>query len=53
VIAWAAGAIVTFAVPDAWIPAVSAMIVSGGLYYLLTVNTESVANRNLTETVSR
>jgi cytosine/uracil/thiamine/allantoin permease len=53
VIAWAAGAIVTFAVPDAWIPAVSAMIVSGGLYYLLTVNTESVANRNLTETTSR
>jgi cytosine permease len=53
VIAWAAGAIVTFAVPDSWIPAVSAMIVSGGLYFLLTVNTESVASRNLTETVSR
>jgi cytosine permease len=50
VIAWAAGAIVTFAVPDAWIPAISAMVVSGGVYYLLTMNTEGVASRNLTET---
>ena len=40
VIAWAAGAIVTFAVPDAWIPAISAMVVSGSVYHLLTMNTE-------------
>ena len=53
VIAWACGAIVTFAVPDSWIPAISAMIVSGGVYYLLTMNTESVTNRRLTQTASR
>jgi hypothetical protein len=29
------------------------MIVSGGLYYLLSMNTESLATRNLTETASR
>jgi cytosine/uracil/thiamine/allantoin permease len=53
IIAWACGAIVTFAVPDAWIPAISAMVVSGGVYFLLTMNTESVTSRNLTETASR
>src|SRR5918994_4414850 len=53
VVAWAAGAIVTFAVPDAWIPAISAMVVSGGVYYLLTINTKSVTTTNLTETASR
>jgi cytosine/uracil/thiamine/allantoin permease len=53
VIAWASGAIVTFAVPDSWIPAISAMIVSGGVYYLLTMNTESVTNKKLTQTASR
>jgi hypothetical protein len=29
------------------------MIVSGGVYYLLTMNTESVTNRRLTQTASR
>ena len=53
VIAWACGAIVTFAVPDSWIPDISAMIVSGGVYYLLTMNTESVTNRRLTQAASR
>ena len=53
VIAWAAGAVVTFAVPDSWIPAISAMIFSGLIYYLLTLNTQTVMSRNLTETASR
>lgn len=38
VVAWAVGAIITFTVPQSWIPAVSAMIISGAVYYLLTVN---------------
>ncbi len=45
VIAWASGAIVTFAVPQSWIPAVSAMVVSGAVYYLLTMNVEPVTDR--------
>ena len=48
VIAWAAGAIVTVAVPQSWIPAVSAMIISGVVYYLLTMNTEPVTSREPT-----
>jgi cytosine permease len=51
VVAWASGAIVTFAVPDSWIPAVSAMVVSGVVYYLLTMNMEPVTSRKPTETV--
>lgn len=43
VIAWASGAIITFIVPQSWIPAVSAMIVSGVVYYILTINTKSIA----------
>ena len=53
VVAWATGAVVTFAVPESWIPAVSAMIVSGLVYYLLTMNTEAVTSRRPTETVAR
>lgn len=49
VIAWASGAIVTFMVPQSWIPAVSAMIVSGVVYYLLTVNTEAVTSKKQTD----
>jgi NCS1 family nucleobase:cation symporter-1 len=45
VIAWASGAIVTFAVPQSWIPAVSAMVASGLVYYLLTMNMEPVTGR--------
>ncbi|MBD0354844.1 MAG: cytosine permease [Rubrobacteraceae bacterium] len=48
VIAWASGAIVTFAVPQSWIPAVSAMVVSGAVYYLLTMNMEPVTGREPT-----
>ncbi len=51
VIAWVSGAIVTVALPQSWIPAVSAMIVSGAVYYLLTMNTEPVTSRKPTETV--
>jgi cytosine permease len=51
VIAWAAGAVVTFAVPQSLIPAVSAMVVSGVVYYLLTRNMEPVTSRKSTETV--
>ncbi|MBD0299627.1 MAG: cytosine permease, partial [Nitrososphaera sp.] len=50
VIAWATGAIVTFAVPQSWIPAVSAMVVSGVVYYLLTMNVEPVTSRESKET---
>jgi cytosine permease len=53
VVAWATGAIVTVAVPEFWIPAVSAMIVSGVVYYLLTMNTETVTSRESTEMVTR
>lgn len=53
VIAWASGAIVTLAVPESWIPAVSAMVVSGVVYYLLTMNTETVTSRSRTESVAR
>ena len=53
VIAWVSGAIVTVVVPDSWIPAVSAMIASGVVYYLLTMNVETVTSRRPTETVSR
>jgi len=53
VIAWVTGAIVTVVVPDSWIPAVSAMIASGVVYYLLTMNVETVTSRRPTETVSR
>src|SRR5215210_7100265 len=53
VIAWASGAIVTFAVPDSWIPAISAMIVSGAVYYLVTMNTEPVTSREATVTSRR
>jgi cytosine permease len=52
VLAWALGAIVTFAVPQSWIPAISAMIVSGVAYYLLTMSTETVTSRKQTEMVS-
>ena len=52
VVAWVSGAVVTIAVPESWIPAVSAMIVSGLVYYLLTMNTEAVASRRPTETVA-
>src|ERR671916_668856 len=52
VVAWASGAIVTFAVPDSWIPAISAMIVSGVAYYLLTMSTQTVTSRKQTEMVS-
>jgi cytosine permease len=45
VIAWASGAIITLAVPQSWIPAVSAMLVSGVVYYLLTMNMEPVTSR--------
>src|SRR5918998_5020687 len=48
VIAWALGAVVTFAVPESWIPAISAMVVSGLAYYLLTMNTEPVTSREPT-----
>jgi purine-cytosine permease-like protein len=51
VIAWATGAIVTFAVPQSWIPAVSAMVVSGVVYYLLTMNMEPVTSREPKESV--
>ena len=53
VVAWATGAIVTVAVPDSWIPAVSAMIVSGAVYYLLTINTETVTAERPKAAVSR
>jgi len=53
VIAWALGAVITFMVPQSWIPAVSAMLVSGVAYYVLTVNTETVTSREPTETVLR
>jgi cytosine permease len=53
VIAWVCGAVVTVAVPDSWIPAVSAMIASGVVYYLLTMNTETVTSSRPTETVPR
>ena len=53
VIAWASGAIVTFAVPDSWIPAISAMVVSGAVYFLLTMNTEPVTSREPTATSRR
>jgi cytosine permease len=53
VIAWAAGAVVTFAVPQSWIPAVLAMIVSGAVYYLLALNAETVSSERPTETVAR
>ena len=43
VVAWAAGAVVTFLLPQSWIPAISSMLVSGILYYALTTNTKSVA----------
>jgi purine-cytosine permease-like protein len=52
VVAWALGAIVTFAVPQSWIPAISAMIVSGVAYYLLTMSTQTVTSRKQTEMVS-
>jgi cytosine permease len=52
VLAWALGAVVTFAVPQAWIPAISAMIVSGVAYYLLTMSTQTVTSSKQTETVS-
>jgi cytosine permease len=52
VLAWALGAIVTFAVPQSWIPAISAMIVSGVAYYLLTMSTQTVTSRKQTEVVS-
>ena len=52
VAAWALGAVVTFAVPQSWIPAVSAMLVSGAAYYLLTMSTQTVTNRKQTELVS-
>jgi cytosine permease len=52
VLAWALGAIVTFAVPQSWIPAISSMIVSGVAYYLLTMSTETVTSRKQTEMVS-
>jgi cytosine permease len=42
VVAWAAGAVVTFLVPQSLVPAVSAMLVSGILYYALTANTKTV-----------
>ncbi|MGH3144224.1 MAG: purine-cytosine permease family protein, partial [Rubrobacter sp.] len=45
VVAWATGAIVTFAVPQSWVPAVSAMILSGAVYYVLTMNTQTVTSR--------
>jgi len=50
VIAWALGAAITFIVPQSWIPAVSAMLVSGLAYYVLTVNTETVTSKKTTET---
>ncbi len=53
VIAWALGAVVTFAVPESWIPAISAMVVSGLAYYLLTMNTQTVTSARPTETVAR
>jgi cytosine/uracil/thiamine/allantoin permease len=53
VIAWAAGAVVTFLVPQSWVPAVSAMIVSGVVYYLLTANEETVTAERPTEAVLR
>jgi cytosine permease len=52
VVAWALGAIVTFAVPQSWIPAISAMIVSGVAYYLLTMSTQTVTTKKQTEMVS-
>lgn len=46
VIAWAIGAVVTFTVPQSWIPAVSAMIISGAVYYLLTVNVKPATHKD-------
>lgn len=44
VIAWACGAIFTLTAPTSWVPAVSAMIVAGGVYYLLTINTKPLTS---------
>lgn len=52
VIAWVSGAIVTLAVPQSWVPAISAMIVSGAVYYLLTMNTQTITSGEPTEPVS-
>lgn len=46
VIAWAIGAVITFTVPQSWIPAVSAMIISGAVYYLLTVNVKPATHKD-------
>ena len=53
VVAWAAGAVVTFLVPQSWVPALSAMVVSGAIYYLLTANTQTAAAKRPTEAASR
>ncbi len=49
VVAWAAGAVITFLVPQSWVPAVSAMVVSGAIYYVLTANTQTAAAKRPTE----
>lgn len=49
VVAWAVGAVATFLVPQSWVPAVSAMIVSGVVYYALTANTKTVTEERPTE----
>lgn len=53
VVAWAAGAVVTFLVPQSWVPAVSAMLFSGAVYYLLAATAKTVTAERPKEAVSR
>jgi cytosine permease len=50
VIAWAFGAVLTFILPSTWIPAVTTLIATGIVYYLLSMNTQGIALKISNET---